>query len=402
MLTVITIAEAQRLIERSFGSLKMPAEAVCLAEAGGRALAQDVLAGEFVPDFDRATVDGYAVRSRDVFGCSESIPALLNKIGAAQMGAHTDLNLAAGECVYVPTGAEIPAGADCVIMLEDVEVLEDGLVAVYKASPPGANLIFRGDDLRPGEVVLRAGTRLSPAHVGALAAMGLNEVPVRRFPRAAVISTGDELVPAGEALPPGKIRDVNAPMLLQAVQDAGGRADFLGIIPDRIEAVRAALISALVGHDLVLISGGTSVGEKDAVPLVLAELGELLAHGLAVKPGKPTLFGSAGGKPVFGLPGNPVAAFFMFHLLARPLMASMLGTELDERRVWAPVARAVPSNHGREEYVPVVLQEGQAHPIPSKSGLITTLARADGFLAIPRDKEGLPAGELVEVTLLKR
>jgi len=402
MLNVITVAEAQRLIASTFGMLKMPAEIVPLESAGGRALAADTLALEFVPDFDRSTVDGYALRSKDVFGCSESIPALMTVIGSAEMGRHTSLQLAAGECVYVPTGAEMPAGADCVIMLEDAEVLEDELVAVYKASPPGANLIFRGDDVRPGDVVLRAGTRLSPAHIGALAAMGLTEVSVRRQPRAAVISTGDELVPAGERLPAGKIRDVNAPMLLQAVRDAGGRADFLGIVPDRIDEVRAALSAALADYDLVLISGGTSVGEKDAVPQVLSELGELLAHGLAVKPGKPTLFGRARGKPVFGLPGNPVAAYFMFHLLARPLIASMLGAELNERRVRVPIARAVPSNHGREEYVPVTLRDGEAQPIPSKSGLITTLARADGFIAIPRDKEGLRQGEFVEVTLLER
>ena len=402
MLNVITVAEAQRLIASTFGMLKMPAEIVPLESAGGRALAADTLALEFVPDFDRSTVDGYALRSKDVFGCSESIPALMTVIGSAEMGRHTSLRLAAGECVYVPTGAEIPAGADCVIMLEDAEVLEDELVAVYKASSPGANLIFRGDDVRPGDVVLRAGTRLSPAHIGALAAMGLTEVSVRRQPRAAVISTGDELVPAGERLPAGKIRDVNAPMLLQAVRDAGGRADFLGIVPDRIDEVRAALSAALADYDLVLISGGTSVGEKDAVPQLLSELGELLAHGLAVKPGKPTLFGRARGKPVFGLPGNPVAAYFMFHLLARPLIASMLGAELNDRRVSVPIARAVPSNHGREEYVPVTLWDGEAQPIPSKSGLITTLARADGFIAIPRDKEGLRQGEFVEVTLLER
>jgi molybdenum cofactor synthesis domain-containing protein len=191
-------------------------------------------------------------------------------------------------------------------------------------------------------------------------------------------------------------------MLAQAVLEAARRADFLGIIPDRIEEVRAALKSALADHDLVLLSGGTSVGEKDAVPQVLSEQGELLAHGLAVKPGKPTLFGSAQGKPVFGLPGNPVAAYFIFHLLVRPLLASMLGTDLEDRRVRVPVARAVPSNHGREEYVPVALRDGEAQPIPSKSGLITTLARADGYIAIPRDKEGLRQGELVEVTLLKR
>jgi len=191
-------------------------------------------------------------------------------------------------------------------------------------------------------------------------------------------------------------------MLLALAQEAGASADFIGIIPDSVPDVRAALEKALVGHDLVLLTGGTSVGVKDAVPQVVAELGELLVHGLAVKPGKPTLFGQVGGKPVFGLPGNPVAAYFMAYLLVKPLLASMLGTHFDERKVSLPVARNVPSNHGREEYVPVVIREGKAQPIANKSGLITTLANTDGFLCIPRDKEGLRQGETVEVTLFER
>jgi molybdopterin molybdotransferase len=200
----------------------------------------------------------------------------------------------------------------------------------------------------------------------------------------------------------GKIRDVNAAMLVAFAHSTGAVVDFIGIIPDNLEAVRAALQNSLVGHDLVLLTGGTSVGVKDAVPQVVAELGELMVHGLAVKPGKPTLFGKVQGKPVFGLPGNPVAAYFMAYLLVRPLVASMLGTHFAERKVSLPLARNVPSNHGREEYVPVVIREGKAQPIASKSGLITTLANTDGFLCIPRDKEGLRQGELVEVTLFER
>jgi len=402
MLNVITVSEAQQLIAEKFGQLRMPEEQVLLEGALARVLARDCVATEFVPDFNRSTVDGYAVRAQDVFGCSDSIPALLMQIGEAHMGEHTTLTIHSGECVYVPTGAEIPAGADCVITLEDTEPLGDGTIAVYKPVPPGTNLIFRGDDVKPGDLVLPAGRRLNVADIGALAALGQTSVSVRQAPRIAVISTGDEIVASGEPLPMGKIRDVNAPMLLALAQEAGASADFIGIIPDSVPDVRAALEKALVGHDLVLLTGGTSVGVKDAVPQVVAELGELLVHGLAVKPGKPTLFGQVGGKPVFGLPGNPVAAYFMAYLLVKPLLASMLGTHFDERKVSLPVARNVPSNHGREEYVPVVIREGKAQPIANKSGLITTLANTDGFLCIPRDKEGLRQGETVEVTLFER
>ena len=402
MLNVITIAEAQQLIAEKFGQLRMPEEQVPLEATLGRVLARDCLATEFVPNFNRSTVDGYAVRAQDVFGCSDSIPALLMQVGEAKMGEHTELEILSGECVYVPTGAEIPAGADCVIPIEDTEPLGDGTIAVYKPVSPGTNLIFRGDDVKPGDLVLPAGRRLNVADIGALAALGQTQVWVRQAPRIAVISTGDELVAPGEPLPMGKIRDVNAAMLVAFAHSTGAVADFIGIIPDNLEAVRAALQNSLVGHDLVLLTGGTSVGVKDAVPQVVAELGELMVHGLAVKPGKPTLFGQVQGKPVFGLPGNPVAAYFMAYLLVRPLVASMLGTHFAERKVSLPLARNVPSNHGREEYVPVVIREGKAQPIASKSGLITTLANTDGFLCIPRDKEGMRQGELVEVTLFER
>ncbi|HRS75414.1 MAG TPA: molybdopterin molybdotransferase MoeA, partial [Anaerolineaceae bacterium] len=214
MLNVITVSEAQQLIAEKFGQLRMPEEQVLLEGALARVLARDCVATEFVPDFNRSTVDGYAVRAQDVFGCSDSIPALLMQIGEAHMGEHTTLTIHSGECVYVPTGAEIPAGADCVITLEDTEPLGDGTIAVYKPVPPGTNLIFRGDDVKPGDLVLPAGRRLNVADIGALAALGQTSVSVRQAPRIAVISTGDEIVAPGEPLPMGKIRDVNAPMLL--------------------------------------------------------------------------------------------------------------------------------------------------------------------------------------------
>lgn len=402
MFKVKPIAEVSKIIQERFGNIRADNEIVALDTILNRVLAEDILADAYVPDFDRSTVDGYAVKAADVFGCSDAIPALLILIGQAKMGIPTEMVLETGQCMYVPTGAQVPRGADAVIMLEHADDLGDSQIAIYKAAAPGTNMIFRGDDLKPGDVVFHAGKILNTADSGALAAMGVSKVHVRMCPRVAIISTGDELVHPHEPLSPGKIRDVNSPMLTNAVLEAGGKPDFLGIIKDDEQTLRKTLLQALESHDIVLISGGTSVGVKDALPKIIAELGELLVHGVAAKPGKPTIVGVVKDKPVFGLPGNPVAAYFMFYSFVRPLLFAMMGAEAVERTIELPVSRAVPSNHGREEFVPVIVRDGFADPIASKSGLITTLSSADGFIRIPRELEGIKQGELVLVTLFLR
>ena len=325
MLDVKTVAEVNSIIENRFGSDRMDSEHVPLDSAQGRALAEDILSCEFVPNFNRSTVDGYAVVASDVFGCSDSIPALLTLAGESKMGEHTHIQLVKGQCAYVPTGGEVPSGADAMVMLENAEDFGDGTIAIYKPSAPGANMIFRGDDVKPDEVVIPAGRRITIADVGALAAMGVADVVVRKRPQVAVFSTGDELVPADEKLSLGKIRDVNAPMLCAAIEATGAAPTFLGIIEDKEESVRDAVAGAISNYDMLILSGGTSVGIRDAMPSVISELGELIVHGVAAKPGKPTIFGSIENKPVFGLPGNPVAAYFMFHMLVRPLLYSIAG-----------------------------------------------------------------------------
>ncbi len=402
MLQVRSIAEVNQLISERFGELRSAAEDVPLSGALGRVLAADVTAGEFVPNFTRSTVDGYAVIAADIFGCSESIPALLNLVGESRMGQPVNIQLQKGQCVYVPTGAELPTSADAMVMLENADDFQDGTIAIYKPAAPGANLIYRGDDVKPGQSVLPAGLRLTAADIGALAALGVTQVSIARAPRVAIISTGDELVPVDKPLQAGQIRDVNAPMLAAAVTAAGGLPDPRGILRDEQAVIQAAVDAAMDTCDMLLISGGTSVGVKDAIPAVIGALGELLVHGVAAKPGKPTILGQIRGKPVFGLPGNPVAAYFMFHMLARPLLLGMQGAQAEDHVQSAPLARAVSSNHGREEFVPVRLSDGLVHPIASKSGLITTLAGADGFIRIARDTEGLSRDEIVEVTLFKR
>lgn len=402
MLTVTPLSEAIQLAMRHFGSLRTSRDFVDLANALHRVLAEDICSDEFVPVFNRSTADGYAVRSSDVFGCSDSIPALLNIAGESKMGEPAGFVLQPGQCAIVPTGGEVPEGADAVVMVEHTEDLGGGQVAVYRPVAPGADMIMRGEDTKPGDVILPAGRRINAADVGALAALGVTNVPVMRKPRVAVISTGDELISPAEKPAPGQIRDVNFPLLYSAVLEAGGEPHQLGFIRDNEDAITETLRNAVVEHDLVILSGSTSVGEKDVMPRVINNLGRLLLHGIAVKPGKPTLFGEVNGVPVFGLAGNPVAAYFLFYHLIRPILFSLQGAVPFDHQLTLPVSRSVPSNHGREEIVPVVVRDGFAQPVASKSGLITTLAGTDGFIRIPRELEGLREGDLVQVTLFSR
>lgn len=398
MLTVITCAGAKELLSANFQKLTGE-ERVSLKSCVSRVLSQNVLSGDYVPDFSRSTVDGYAVRAEDTFGCSETIPSLLKLKGEVLMGKPAEIKISAGECAYVPTGGALPEGANAMVMLEYVEDF-GGTVGILKPSAPGAHIIFRGDDVSPGTTVFRQGYRLLSKDVGALAAMGISSVPVYRKVRVAILSTGDEIVsPDTKELSIGQIRDVNSPMLAAAVAEMGGEAIELGIIPDDADALKAELKNALHSADLVLLSGGSSVGAKDQSAEILSQMGELLFHGLALKPGKPTMAAKVQGKPVFGLPGHPAAAYFIFHLLVRPLLCAMMGRKAENPETEAFCAAAIPSNNGREECVLVSLEGEKALPIMSKSGLITALSGADGFIRIPRDAEGVSAGDKVKVYL---
>lgn len=399
MLTVKTLDEANKLLAEHFTGRFAQSEHVPLADVLGRVLAEDIVSREFVPGFTRSSVDGYAVVASDTFGCSESIPALLNIKGEVAMGDTPGFSISAGECAYVPTGGEVPSGADAMVMIEHAEDFKDSTIAIYRPAAPGQNMVFKGDDVKQGDLLYRRGYKLRHKDIGALAALGYAGVNVCRLPRVAIISTGDELINHGEAPRGAQIRDVNGPMLAACVKATGGKPLEVGIIKDDKALLLAAVESACEAADMVLISGGSSVGAKDATSETIGALGKLLLHGLAVKPGKPTIAGEVLGKPTIGLPGHPVAAFFIFRLLVRPLIMQMLGLEHFERTAKCTLERAIPSNHGREEYIPVRLKSGIAVPIMGKSGLITTLSNADGYIKIPRNCEGLSAGETVTVFL---
>ena len=406
MLTVKTPEEVSALLKTAFPFGAMDEETVPLLSSLGRVLARAVTATEAVPGFHRSTVDGYAVKASDTFGCSDAMPSLLELCGEVLMGKSTELELLPGQCAAIPTGGALPRGADAAVMIEYTEDYGDGTIGILRSAAPGENLIFRGDDVKEGQEVLSKGKKLSPKDIGALAAMGVDMVSVSREPRVAILSTGDELIPVSGTPLDGQIRDVNSAMLHALLQDAGAKPVPCGILKDDEDLLSRTLTEALQECDMALISGGSSVGTKDAAFRVLEANGDVLLHGIAMKPGKPTILGNVKGKPVFGLPGHPVAAFFVSELFVRPLIAQLMGRELQHRTITARLPEAVSANHGRSAYLGVILtrKEGElyARPIHGKSGLITTLSAADGYICIPRDTEGLAAGEQVQVYLFAK
>ena len=402
MLHVKTPEEVLALIEEEFEALG-GAETVSLGQAMGRILAEDIAATEYVPDFDRSTVDGFALRARDTFGCSDAIPAILPLQAEVLMGQGAQFPLEAESCVAVPTGGALPQGADSVVMIEYTEDYGDGTVGISKAVAPGENMIFRGDDVFPGKVILKKGRVLSSQDIGALAAIGRVQVPVVKKLTVGVISTGDELVPPEVTPGPGQVRDVNSPMLEAMLAAFGVNVINYGIVIDNEALLSEKVHKAVAECDAVLLSGGSSVGVKDAACRIIESMGALLLHGIAIKPGKPTILGKAGAKPLVGLPGHPVAAYFITKHFVLPLLSRLMGRKQESYTTTAKLTESISANHGRAQYHCCRLErkDGQlyAYPIRGKSGLITTLAGADGYFCIDRDCEGLPKFAEIQVTV---
>ena len=402
MLYVKTPEDVLALIKEEFSPLGQ-GETVSLSAAMGRILAEDIAAGEYVPNFDRSTVDGFAVRARDTFGCTDAIPAILPLQQTVQMGQGADFPLNAEACVAVPTGGAVPKGADSVVMLEYTEDYGDGTIGISRPVAPGENMIFRGDDVFPGKVMLQKGRVLSSADIGALAAIGRVRVPVVKKLTVGVISTGDELVPPEVQPCPGQIRDVNSPMLEVMLTAFGCNVINYGIVIDDEALLTQKVRQAAAECDAVLLSGGSSVGVKDAACRIIESMGRLLLHGIAIKPGKPTILGKAGPKPLVGLPGHPVAAYFITKLFVLPLLGRLSGRDMTAYTVTAKVTQSISANHGRAQYhcCRLTPRDGEvwAEPIRGKSGLITTLAGADGYCCIDRDCEGLPKNAEIQVTV---
>jgi len=406
-----TLSEALAAVQAAAPGPRGPVEHVWLDQALGRVLGEDVTAGEDLPGFDRATVDGYAVRAADTAGAAPERPVRLAWLGRVPMGRAPEVPLGPGQAISVGTGAMLPPGADAVVMVEDTAAPGEGdagiaAVDVLRAVRAGENVLPRGSDVRAGQVVLPAGSRLGPAQLGALAAAGIAEVPVHPLPQVAVLSTGDELVPPQRSPDPGRVRDANAYALAAAVRRDGGRALRLGRVGDDGRALGAALEAAARQADLVLISGGSSVGTHDLTLDAVTALGaRVIVHGIAVKPGKPTLVARCGDVLIFGLPGNPVSALVIYDLLVRPVLRARMGAAGPERlRVeQAVLAEPVQRPADREELVRVRLNPRGRRLLPTAervvgtSGMLQSLARADGYLWVGFDRRGYEAGEIVEV-----
>jgi len=406
---LMTFDEAKRVISEQLKPEALGEEEIPLLEAYDRVLRENVVSALDIPPFNRSTVDGYAVKAEDTFGAEENQPAKLVARGMVSVGEPPKICVGKGEAAEIVTGAPIPEGADAVVMVEDTD-REDSALCVYRAVTRDENVMKKGTDIKKGETVLEAGRVLGASEIGVLAALGLTKVKVFKVPVVAVLSTGAEVTEPGKELPAGKIYDINAYSLSTAVRESGGKPVYLGVVPDDKAELRKALEHALASADMVMTSGGVSVGPKDLTPQIVDSLGEpgLLVCGIAVKPGKPTTIALIGKKPVFSLPGHPTSALLLFHLLARPVIQLMSGRPATEvKTIKALAATRMFSAKGRRTFVMVKLKRDNldkrvVEPVETgASGAITTLAKADGFVEIPENQQFIDAGEEVVVSLLK-
>jgi molybdopterin molybdotransferase len=389
------VEELLALIDRRVAAVGP--EAVPPADAAGRVLAAEVVADVAVPGFDRAAMDGYALRAEEAFGASPYNPLELAVVGLALPGKPYSGHIEPSQAVRIMTGAPIPQGADAVLPAEQAEE-SAGRLRVREPISPGRHVGRRGEDIAPGRAVLAAGRRLRPQDLGLLSSLGVSSVPVIRRPRVDVLITGDELLPVGSRPEGCRIVDSNSPMLAALVARDGGVPRVPGILPDQRSALRQALTST--DADVVLISGGSSVGQEDHAPSLVAELGELLVHGVALRPASPAGFGVLGGRCVFLLPGNPVSCLCAYDLFAGRAVRRLGGRppEMPYRTAPVPLAAKVSSAVGRFDYVRVRVQAGAAEPLAvSGASILSTTTAADGFVLVPRDLEGYHAGEVVNV-----
>ncbi len=431
-LTLLPPDEAREKLLAHLSQPTVDSVSINVSSALGRITAADVFAPHPLPDFQRTTVDGYAVRAQDTFGATDSLPAYLNLIGEVPMGDTPSFELGAGQCALIHTGGMLPKGADAVVMLEYTQTIRRGdlhgrppheqsgtgaspvptsEIEIFKSVADGENVIRIGEDVAQNQLVIPKGTQIRPSEIGGLMALGFTTVHVAKEPRVGLISTGDEVIEPSQRPRPGQVRDINSYTLGALVEKSGGVAKRYGIIADQFSALKEAAAQALSECDVVIITAGSSASTRDMTAEVIRQLGEpgVLVHGINTRPGKPTILGVCAGKAVIGLPGNPVSALVNGYLFVVPVVEKLLGAlPKPKATVQAKLTVNLPSQAGREDWWPVKLIENrksqivnyEAAPIFGKSNLIFTLAAADGLLRIHPDATGLSAGEMVEVVLI--
>ncbi|MGE3276971.1 MAG: gephyrin-like molybdotransferase Glp [Vicinamibacterales bacterium] len=396
--STISLDEARRIVSDTVQPLERT-ETVALEAAPGRVVAEPVIAPHDVPPFARAAMDGYAVVAADLAGATRETPRELRILERVYTGALPSSTIAPGTCAEIATGAPMPAGADAVVMVEETDHGDGRTVRIFASARTGQNIGAQGADIQAGQVVLARGEWLNASRVGAVAAVGLGAVEVFLKPRVALLSTGNEIVPPGTALQPGQIHDINRYTLSAIVSANGGVPVPRRAAHDTLEDLERAVDDCL-DCDVLVFSGGSSVGDRDYILDVLGRRGEVLFHGISVKPGKPTAFGRIEGKPFFGMPGYPTSCLSNGYMLLAPALRQMARLPEDRARtVEVPLAAAVRSAHGRHQFYTVRLEHGQAVPAFKASGDITSMSRADGYFEIDADTDVVPAGTVVTVTL---
>ncbi|HOC61058.1 MAG: molybdopterin molybdotransferase MoeA [Syntrophaceae bacterium] len=386
-------------------------ETIAIEEAIHRIVSREITAGEDLPDFSRSSMDGYAVRAKDTFGATDSLPAFLELSGDVVMGRAPTAVVSAGNAVRISTGGMLPEGADAVVMLEYCHDVDEKTIEVSRAVAPMENVIARGDDFAKGTVVFQRGDTMRPQDIGVLAGLGIEKIPVFRRPKVTIISTGDEVIPIHRKPKPGQVRDINSYALSAFCLQCGAIPVRTGLCEDNFDAIREAVREALEGCDTVWLSGGSSVGARDMTVKVLNSFEgmKLLVHGIAISPGKPTIIAEINNKALFGLPGHAAAALIVAEVFLKPFLARISGDEKTSDKchqyVKAELARNIESASGRDDYVRVKLHSSEgrllAEPVFGKSGLISTLVAAQGLVKINRNEEGLYKGQEVSVMLFK-
>ena len=409
MRSFFKVKRAEDIFESLRDIKPLGTESVHITGALDRILARDVISGEDLPGFQRCTVDGYALAAKDSFGASENLPTPFTIVGEVRMGEIPEFQLNRGECARIPTGGMLPQGADAVVMIEYSQTVDDKVVEISRPVSPLENVIQPDDDVKRGQVVLHKGTPVRPQDLGVLAGLGVGQVDVFTKPRAAIISTGEEIVDIGGETKAGQVRDINSYTLGGLCIKSGVEPIYLGITGDRFEDLKILIEKGICQADVVLLSGGSSVGERDFTLDAFLSFKEvqIVAHGVSISPGKPTIIARRGNKTLWGLPGHPVSAMIVFDVLIRYFFARLCGLSeppgYDRHAMEAELDRNVKSASGREDYIRVKLTRIEdrwlATPIPGKSGLISTMVEADGIIRIDMNTEGLYRGEKVKVRL---